>query len=721
MTAPSNEASPFTANGEAEVLDIVEGLVRDGRRQEARGVAHRALDGSADRDTGLAAAAVVACAEGFDALAAACLGKVDDPALRTRLAPQALALDCRQPAHAAGHSASVAALPVDGLTAEELESCLVLALESCRHDAVGRIRSALADRPTATGRSSDLVARSNLMLAAALSRSLGRLFPVGSPAKLRGPATGDVTVLVLPPFAYRGADSDVTDDQILAEHQIEFARAMLDARTHATKQRSPWRRWRVRGAVSTPGTVYVCAADGDTSLPASVRQGGCLIPQGQLTAGSASHWQSVLAACADVVILGIRAHDPEALSDRMVAELRRFMPIGVEDDTSALLLREFGIDALVTGAWVGTPTKVSSRLAIWHDAPVVDVSWAAWVHEAGEASAGGPPGPAGVRRCWMRAAGAVRDRMGAADPPWSPNLNDAWRGWLPPIRAARQTLSGPDEPNPIEVALAVDANLAHALPVVVESCLAHATRPMRFHVLTHDLDSSTTNMWGRLFSGRAQIATYPCDAARYGDSIRLLGHTTVSTLDRLLLPELLNTVQRVIYLDVDLVVLDDLAPLWDADLRGHALAAKPSSSPGTRWGIQMLYHALGVQPLTHSRPIRRWLHETGAMAFRAFNAGVLVMDLDKMRCDNAVPFLLSLVEQCAMNDQDALNTYTRGNYLPLGPEWNAAPRQDLTEGAKIIHFVGPVKPWHDLYISRKCEFESVRDHVEQRKRELGLD
>jgi lipopolysaccharide biosynthesis glycosyltransferase len=244
---------------------------------------------------------------------------------------------------------------------------------------------------------------------------------------------------------------------------------------------------------------------------------------------------------------------------------------------------------------------------------------------------------------------------------------------------------------------------------------------MRFHVLTHDLDPSTTNTWGRLFSGRAQITIYPCDAARYGDSIRLLAHTTVSTLDRLLLPELLNNLRRVIYLDVDLVVLDDLAALWNVELCGHALAAKPSSSPGTRWGIQMLYQAIGALPLARSRPIRRWLHSSGAMAFRAFNAGVLVMDLDRMRRDNAVPFLLALVEQCAMNDQDALNTYTRGNYLPLGLEWNSAPRQDVTEGAKIIHFVGPVKPWHELYISRKCEFEIVRDRVEQRKRELGLD
>jgi lipopolysaccharide biosynthesis glycosyltransferase len=160
----------------------------------------------------------------------------------------------------------------------------------------------------------------------------------------------------------------------------------------------------------------------------------------------------------------------------------------------------------------------------------------------------------------------------------------------------------------------------------------------------------------------------------------------------------------------------DLAPLWQLDLQGRSLAAKPSSSPGNRWGLQMLYHALERLPLERALPVREWLHRSGPMSFRAFNAGVLVMDLERMRDDAAVAKLLWLVENCGMNDQDALNAYVRGDYLALDGCWNAAPRQDVTLGAKIIHFVGPVKPWHQTYISRKAEFERVHERIAQRRR-----
>src|SRR3954469_448955 len=42
---------------------------------------------------------------------------------------------------------------------------------------------------------------------------------------------------------------------------------------------------------------------------------------------------------------------------------------------------------------------------------------------------------------------------------------------------------------------------------------------------------------------------------------------------RILLPELLGSQARVLYLDVDTLVLDSLEPLWETDLTGSYLAA----------------------------------------------------------------------------------------------------------------------------------------------------
>lgn len=272
----------------------------------------------------------------------------------------------------------------------------------------------------------------------------------------------------------------------------------------------------------------------------------------------------------------------------------------------------------------------------------------------------------------------------------------------------------------MHLACAADAAMAPMVPVLVQSSLDHLSLPLHVHVLTRGLAPATVEAWQRLFAGRAHIEAHACDDWHYGDAPHLLAHTSVSTLDRLRLPELLPTLPRVLYLDLDLVVLGDLAPLWSLDLRGYALAAKPSTSPGTRYGVQMIYQALGALPPEQARARRLELHACGPMCFPAFNAGVLLLDLDRLRRDGAVPRLLDFVHRCAMNDQDALNAWVRGDYLRLGTEWNAAPRQDPTANARIVHFVGPVKPWHELYTARREAFLAVQARVQAQARAMGL-
>ena len=60
-------------------------------------------------------------------------------------------------------------------------------------------------------------------------------------------------------------------------------------------------------------------------------------------------------------------------------------------------------------------------------------------------------------------------------------------------------------------------------------------------------------------------------------------HLTKDTYLRFLAPEILpDGVSRVIYLDSDLVVLDDIGGLWDIDLAGNPLGAAPDLDWGAR-------------------------------------------------------------------------------------------------------------------------------------------
>ncbi len=290
---------------------------------------------------------------------------------------------------------------------------------------------------------------------------------------------------------------------------------------------------------------------------------------------------------------------------------------------------------------------------------------------------------------------------------------------LPPIRldadrvvaALRAKRHAHRQPSPadgarIELAFAVDDKLGSRLPVVLESIIEHVSSPLRAHLLTRGLDASYQATLERDFGAAMDLVFYDFGSVDYGSGVRMLSHTTVSTLDRLLLPHLLHDLDKIIYLDADLLVTADLAELWTLPLQGQRLAAKSSSSPGARYVYQMVQHALATMPSSQARDARRQLYGAYPMLCRAFNAGVLIMNLARMRSEGFARRFIPMIENYGMNDQDVLNVYAGADRLELDPAWNAIPRQDLTDGAKIVHFAGPVKPWSDLYIGRARDFEA---------------
>jgi lipopolysaccharide biosynthesis glycosyltransferase len=190
------------------------------------------------------------------------------------------------------------------------------------------------------------------------------------------------------------------------------------------------------------------------------------------------------------------------------------------------------------------------------------------------------------------------------------------------------------------------------------------------------------------------------------------GFTRKATWYRIFLPQLLPDVERVLYLDSDLIVVDTLAPLWELDLTGHWVGA-----------VTNVFQHNHVH-----RPAELGLAGTHVY----FNAGVLLMNLAEMRRDDCTAALLAYAredpERIAWRDQDALNVVLGEGRLPLHPRWNcmnaffvfdhaadAFPPGRLDEAKAspaIRHFEGPEqnKPWHYL-----CERE-LRDLYAEHRR-----
>ena len=171
------------------------------------------------------------------------------------------------------------------------------------------------------------------------------------------------------------------------------------------------------------------------------------------------------------------------------------------------------------------------------------------------------------------------------------------------------------------------------------------------------------------------------DAGRFDDLPVLRGHLTRSTYLRLLIPDLMPDADRVLYMDCDMVVTEDLSPLAALPLGDAVVAAVPCPSPDAAE-----------------------LADMGMAQGEYFNAGLLVMNLPVWRAEGLADRCIGLLSDPARplrsEDQSALNLVARGRVLPLPARFNiyADPAAytavaELPPDPAVIHYVVGMKPW----------------------------
>jgi len=178
---------------------------------------------------------------------------------------------------------------------------------------------------------------------------------------------------------------------------------------------------------------------------------------------------------------------------------------------------------------------------------------------------------------------------------------------------------------------------------------------------------------------------------------------------RLLMPELMpDQVDRVIYLDSDLVVEKDLGELWEAEMGDlPALAVQEYVFPYVScldW-VGETYEMRGLPPNTPY-----------------CNTGVMVMNLKRWRAEEiargALEYMRKSQQSVRYADQDGLNAVLAGAWGLLDPKWNVMlaginsygqffgmskvemqhAQEELLHEPFILHFTGPLKPWR--FVSR---------------------
>jgi len=247
-------------------------------------------------------------------------------------------------------------------------------------------------------------------------------------------------------------------------------------------------------------------------------------------------------------------------------------------------------------------------------------------------------------------------------------------------------------PSPAALSIACAVNHSYLLPLAVMlSSLKHHLRPnlpLELYLIHAGIPQPDL----AIISSIVETYSIALSKEELSAAPHALGYPSEAAAPLLLAELLPPSLERVLFLDADILVLQDLARLWETPLDDHVLAAVPDfalplcSSPRGVKGWQ----ALGIP---HDAPY--------------FNCGVLLIHLQRYRereVNRRVrKYFETTREPIDFLHQEALNAALWDDWKCLDSCWNllasyAGRENDRTscEGWRrpgIVHFAGRMKPW----------------------------
>ncbi len=228
------------------------------------------------------------------------------------------------------------------------------------------------------------------------------------------------------------------------------------------------------------------------------------------------------------------------------------------------------------------------------------------------------------------------------------------------------------------------------------------------HLLYHSLSNESQEAIKELCDRyKQQLCLYDIDEKAFSGIEIKHGDLSIATFYRLLLPSLLDeSISKILHLDCDVIVLEDIHELFEIDLTGFGVAAIKDSTPGND---------------AHRRVMGQQLDD------RSFCAGVMMINLDYWREHDSQSRMLKYANEMSarlvMEDQDVLNHEFHGRWFQLPYKYGYAPMaivqldrnqrwSDIKEyvfSPSIIHYATHVKPWLDIRIPMdECYWKYVK-------------
>jgi capsular polysaccharide export protein len=228
---------------------------------------------------------------------------------------------------------------------------------------------------------------------------------------------------------------------------------------------------------------------------------------------------------------------------------------------------------------------------------------------------------------------------------------------------------------------------------------ARSDRRLVFHVISSDISQkSKMSLQGLSKVREFKINFY--NSRKYNVDWSVFNvhmkHTSIETFYRLFAHEFLKNINKVIHLDIDTLVFQDIGPLWNINMEKYFAAGVACPSVDGKHLVPAGFR-LGSDTFMH--------------------AGVNVLNLRKMREEHATDKIYDIVNKYTkilrFQDQDIMNILFMGKIVNIPLKYNAVTsifeddniikklnssrRLELNEAIKrpvIVHFSREIKAWH---------------------------
>ena len=209
----------------------------------------------------------------------------------------------------------------------------------------------------------------------------------------------------------------------------------------------------------------------------------------------------------------------------------------------------------------------------------------------------------------------------------------------------------------IPVVTAADENYAPYLSVMISTLLDRTSRktPIRFIIIDDDLSVQSKEkliQTAHKHSDSAVIQFVKVDEEIYEDFL-VSDHITTTAYFRISMPKILakKNYRKILYIDSDTLILDDIQKLYQQDLAGKTIGA--IIDPGQTEALERL----GVESDDYY-----------------FNSGVMVIDVERWNqqqiTEKTIDYLKNNGDKIIYHDQDALNAVLYEQWHPFHPRWN---------------------------------------------------